>query len=159
MQVFDASSSLYAWDNYPIEQFPKLWEWLGNLVKRQQIVFAAAAFNEIGHKSPECSEWLEANYAFKVSVDNAITKAALDIQTKLGILQDNYGNGVDENDIFVIATAKIKLFGVVSDEAIQSKAPTNIKNSKIPLVCSMNGIQVPCKNFITYLKISGVVFG
>lgn len=159
MRVFDASSTLYAWDNYPIEQFPKVWDWLGNLIGREEIVFAAVAFDEIGHKSPECCVWLDANGAKKISVNNSIAKIALQIQTKLGIFQDDYGPGVDENDIFVIATAKVRKCGVVSDEAVQAIAPKNIKKCKIPLVCSMEGIEVPCIDFVTYFKNSGAIFG
>jgi hypothetical protein len=159
MQVFDASSTLWAWDNYPLAQFPKLWEWIGDLVMREEIVFASVAFEEIGHKAPECCAWLDQRQAKKINVNNAIAQAALAIQAILGIVNDEYGSGVDENDIFVIATAKCLNCSVVSDEAVQALAPKNIKKSKIPLVCSMPGVDVPCKDFIAFLKNSGAVFG
>lgn len=79
MQVFDASSTLFAWDNYPIDQFPKLWDWIANLLTRGEIVFSVVAFVEIGHKSPECCLWLDQNGAQKLPVTNAIVAAALAI--------------------------------------------------------------------------------
>lgn len=30
MLAFDASSIIHGWDNYPIEQFPGLWAWMGD---------------------------------------------------------------------------------------------------------------------------------
>lgn len=159
MQVFDASSTLFAWDNYPIDQFPKLWDWIADLLNRGEIVFSVVAFAEIGHKSPECCLWLDQNGAQKLPVTNAIVAAALVIQAAIGVENGDYGTGVDENDIFVIATAKVHNRTVISDEAVQAVPPLNLKKSKIPLVCSMPVAKVPCKNFVAFFKASGVVFG
>jgi predicted nucleic acid-binding protein len=159
MQVFDASSTLFAWDNYPIAQFPKLWEWIGDLVIRGEIVFSVVAFTEIGHKSPDCCAWLDQHGAQKLPVTNAIVAAALAIQAALGIANGDYGTGVDENDIFVIATAKVHNCTLISDEAVQAVPPLNLKKSKIPLVCSMPVASVSCKNFVAFFKASGAVFG
>jgi hypothetical protein len=159
MQVFDASSTLFAWDNYPVDQFPQLWNWFGNLVQSGEIVFASVAFAEIGHKAPECCTWLDQKGANKLSVNNAIAQVAFTIQASLGIANDDYGTGVDENDIFVIATAKVTNRSLISDEAVQTLAPKNLKKSKIPLVCSMPLVKVPCKNFVSFFKNSGAVFG
>lgn len=43
MLVFDASSALYAWDNYPIEQFPPLWAWLALRIAKGQLTISAVA--------------------------------------------------------------------------------------------------------------------
>ncbi|MEO7496692.1 MAG: DUF4411 family protein [Massilia sp.] len=158
MLVFDASSTLYAWDNYPIHQFPRLWDWLGQLVSRREIAFAAVAYLEIHYKAPDCSAWLEQEKAYTIDVTNAIAQAALAIQRVLGIAHDDYGSGVDENDIFVIATAKTHKCSLVSDEAVQALPPKNKKKYKIPLVCSMPEVGVSCMNFVSFLKQSGAVF-
>lgn len=34
--LMDASSAIYAWDNYPIALFPDLWEWLRNKLKAKK---------------------------------------------------------------------------------------------------------------------------
>jgi Domain of unknown function (DUF4411) len=38
MQVFDASSMIYAWDNYPMRQFPGLWEWMATQIEEKKLV-------------------------------------------------------------------------------------------------------------------------
>ena len=58
MQVFDASSMIYAWDNYPVHQFPGLWDWMASQIKGKQLVMPSVAFEEVEHKAPDCGEWL-----------------------------------------------------------------------------------------------------
>jgi hypothetical protein len=158
MQTFDASSTLYAWDNYPVDQFPGLWKWIGNLIATGEIVFPAVAFTEIGHKAPECCDWLDDQGAQKIAVSNAIAQAALAMKAALEIENDEYGTGVDENDLFVIATAKTLGCTLISDEAIQAPPPQNKKKYKIPAVCAMDVAKVDCLNFVAFFKQSGRVF-
>jgi len=44
MQTFDASSMIYAWDNYPPGQFPGLWEWMGKQIELEEFVMSEVAF-------------------------------------------------------------------------------------------------------------------
>jgi hypothetical protein len=44
MRVFDASSMIYAWDNYPERQFPGLWDWMAKQVEEENIVLPSVAF-------------------------------------------------------------------------------------------------------------------
>jgi hypothetical protein len=158
MLAFDASSTLYAWDNYPLAQFPGIWRWLGELIASGDAVFSSVAFAEIGHKAPECCDWLDAQGAQKLPVNNAIAQAALAIKAGLGIVNDEYGTGVDENDILVIATAKVYNCVLISEEAVQATPPQKMANYKIPLVCTMDAARVECKNFVALFKQSGRVF-
>ena len=72
MQIFDASSMIYAWDNYPIEQFPGLWEWVAIQIEIRNLVISSAAFEEVSHKAPECCSWLKDNDISRLEVTNAI---------------------------------------------------------------------------------------
>jgi hypothetical protein len=58
MQVFDASSMIYAWDNYPIKQFPPLWKWIAQQIKERLLVMPRVAFEEVADKTPDCGDWL-----------------------------------------------------------------------------------------------------
>lgn len=158
MHVFDASSIINAWDNYPIEQFPALWDWIAEQIEEDNLAFPQTAYNEVKKKSPECEAWLKCQSVIKISTDNAIMQEAFRIKELLGILGDNYGAGVGENDLLIIATAKIHNGILVSNESIQTKLPAKLENYKIPAVCNMVSVKVPCVNFITFLKESKSVF-
>lgn len=159
MQVFDASSTIYAWDNYPISQFPPLWAWLAAQVQAGEIAIPSVAFAEVTAKTPDCAAWLEAQGIHKLPVTNAIAQAALAIKGLLSVVNDQYGAGVGENDIFIIATAWVEGHTLVSDEAVQAIPPQVLKKYKIPAVCAMQGVRVTCINFLTFVKQSGAVFG
>ena len=108
MQTFDASSMLYAWDNYPFEQFPPLWNWMAQNLQNGVFTMPRAALDEVKHKSPDCASWLRASSLGILPETNEIVAEALRINTLLGIQNDQYHpKGVDENDILIIATAKI----------------------------------------------------
>ena len=73
MQVLDASSAIYAWDNYPIEQFPPLWKWLGVQVQGKSLTIPAVAFDEVAHIAPDCGEWLKEHDIQRLAIiDSAI---------------------------------------------------------------------------------------
>ena len=67
MQVFDASSMLYAWDNYPVRQFPGLWDWLATQIEENAFVIPSVAFEEIAAKTHECGDWLKDKRVKKTS--------------------------------------------------------------------------------------------
>lgn len=159
MRVFDASSMIYAWDNYPIGQFPPLWEWLASQIESKELVMPSVAFEEVSHKTPECGEWLKDNNLEQLVISNAILQDAKRIKGLLGIVDDNYHpKGVGENDILIIATARQHGAELVSDEERQTTMPQVTSKRKIPAVCVMPTVGVHCINFIEYIKATGEVF-
>ena len=164
MRVFDASSAIYAWDNYPISQFPGLWNWIADQIASELIVIPETVLEEIRHKAPECGQWMSDNGLIIIPVDSRILRVALQIKEVLGISGDQYHpKGVDENDLLVISTAKVLGYCVVSNEAKQhwkkeERLPLRAK-FKIPAVCSLPECNVACMSFVELIKQSGVVFG
>lgn len=158
MQVFDASSMIYAWDNYPLQQFPGLWKWMAGQIALGTLVMPSVALEEVAHKAPECADWLRGNGLQKIDVSNAIIQEAMRIKALLGIVGDAYhAKGVDENDLMIIATASVCHEELVSDESKQ-KNPDLLSKRKIPAICVMPAVAVPCINFIDFIKRSEAVF-
>jgi len=52
MAAFDASSMIHAWDNYPIENFSPLWDWLASEIVSRKIVISQIAYEEVDRKIP-----------------------------------------------------------------------------------------------------------
>lgn len=158
MQVFDASSIIYAWDNYPVDQFPGLWDWIGDKIHRNLIQMPSVAFAEVVHPAPECAAWLEARGLSRIAMTNNILVDALRIKKMLGIVDDKYGGGVGENDLFIIATARAYRTTLVSDERVQPGLPKLMANYKIPAVCAIEAVGVECIGFLEFIKRSKAVF-
>lgn len=98
MQVIDASSIIYGWDNYPPKQFPKLWEWIAEEIKNSELAIPEVAFDEVKNKLPECATWLTKQDISKLPPTNNILKKSINIHKLLHINGANYGKGVGEND-------------------------------------------------------------
>lgn len=159
MQIFDASSMIYAWDNYPLEQFPGLWEWMATQIEVGGLAIPSVAFEEVSHKVPECCEWLKNNNIIRLEVTNLVLHEAKRIKDLIGVVDDGYHpKGVDENDLLIIATARVQQYELISDEAKQRTLPEETKKYKIPVVCNLDNVTIDCFNFIEYIKRSHAVF-
>ena len=159
MHTYDASSFLHAWDNYPIEHFPPLWDWIGDQISDALFTIPRVAFEEVNQKSPECGHWLKDRGIERLQLTNEIIQQAVSIKHLLGIAEDNYqAKGVGENDLFIIATAKIHGCALVSDEAVQLRLPDLLSKCRIPAVCRMPDVNVTCVPFIDVIRQSGAVF-
>lgn len=156
--MFDASSMIYAWDNYPIQQFPGLWEWMASQIQRGMLAMSSIAIEEVEKKTPECGEWLIAVELRHFEINNAVLAESLRIKELLSIVADKYGKGVGENDLLIIATARIAYAEMVSDEKRQNILPAALYNYKIPAVCGLLEVAVPCINFVEYIKRSQQIF-
>lgn len=158
MLVIDASSIVYAWDNYPSTLFPQLWLWLEEACADGNLCIPKPALEEVGHVSPDCHAWLLASGISVLPITNAVLVEATRIKTQLGIANDQYHpTGVDENDLLIIATARTQGCQLISNEAAQPSLPNDQKRYKIPAVC-MKHAPPPCLNFLGYLRQTGAIF-
>lgn len=133
MQVFDASSMIYAWDNYPLRQFPGLWEWMAVQINERKLVMLEVAFDEVASKTPDCGAWLNTQDLEQLEISNEIMQDAMRIKGLLRIVNDNYNaKGVGENDLFIISTAKAHNGVLVSDEEKQANPPQTPPKGKFP---------------------------
>ena len=158
MRMFDASSTIYGWDNYPLAQFPGLWDWLRSQINAELITLSETAYQEVCSKTPDCGQWLKDTGLTVVANTPATLQEATQIKTLLNIVGDDYGGGVGENDLLIIASAKIEGATLVSDEKKQQILPADRRNYKIPAVCAYLNSAVPCENFLEYIKSSAQSF-
>jgi len=159
MLAFDASSIIHAWDNYPEKQFPALWKWISDNIERGEFVMAQIAFEEVKKKSPDCATFLKNAALKQVNMSNTIVQEAVRIKGRLGIVNEEYHpDGVGENDIYIIATAKVRKLDLVSEEGRQATQPRENRRLKVPRVCGLPDVGVKCINFIELIRTSNEVF-
>lgn len=157
---FDASSIIYAWDEYPINNFPAFWEWVATQIAAGSCRISEVALDEVEHKYPECAKWLKENSITRIGLTDEILNQANDIKVLLDIEEEAYGKGVDEKDLLIIATAKLESVTLLTQEQRQPIEPSRLKkNCKIPAVCEMPEVNVPHQNVREWILASGEVFG
>lgn len=151
MYTFDASSIIYAWENYPIDIFPSLWLWMEERVAIGEFTMPEPAYAECMKNCPDCETWLSCCNIQRHGLNNNILHNALTIKGSLHITDDYHKKGVGENDILIISTAKDKRLNLVSNEEPQSQVPKILAKCKIPLVCRMPLVSVKCLSFLALL--------
>ncbi|WP_084220835.1 MULTISPECIES: DUF4411 family protein [Pseudoxanthomonas] len=159
MLVIDASAIVHAWDNYPIGIFPPLWGWLEEGFKNGDLCIPQPAMTEVEHVAPDCAAWLRQVGLKVLPITNDVLRYAQLIKDGLGISNDQYHpDGVDENDILIIAVGRVFGAQLVSNESRQPTLPSNKKKYKIPAVC-VHILPPPCISFLDLVKGSGRTFG
>lgn len=159
MRAFDASSILHAWDNYPIEVFPPVWDWLAEEIQSSAVVISDTALEEVGHRNEACRDWIKDVPIQRIDTDQEVLLVAEHIKQSLGIKGELYHpKGVDENDLLIVASAYCHSHELITNEAVQNKLPAKRWRYKIPAVCQMESVAVPCTSFLGYVMASGVVF-
>ena len=152
MPLLDASAVLDLWKNYPIGQFPTVWSWFQTEVQKGNLTIPSVALTEVGHRDMACRTTLKGYGIVEQGIGNREALAATAIKSSLGITNDAYGGGVDENDIFIISIAKVLGVELITNEIRQQDLPNQMKRYKIPAV------SVPTLNMLEYIIRSGTVF-
>lgn len=160
VRVLDASAIIHAWDNYPFAQLTGLWDWLTKEIKSHELTTPSVALEEVGHKAPECAQWLKSAAILKLPMSEAVVMSAMAIKQATGVVNDqHHTKSVDESDLFIIAAAKVHGAELTSNEARQFGAQVGAREYKIPAVCDMPWVGVPSLNFLEYIQRSQAVFG
>ena len=155
----DASGIIHSWDNYPIANFPPFWDWIAAEIAANNFAICDVALEEVGHNSPECAEWLKNRGIRKIPLTEDILLRAAELKDLLGIAAENYhADGVDENDLFIIAAAAIEADMLLTEESRQPTLPVNRARYKIPAVCEMDDVGVTSTNVRELIISSGMVF-
>lgn len=156
---FDASAIIHAWDNYPIANFPPFWTWISHEIADDRFAISDVAFDEVDNKAPECAKWLKEKKIRKIVLTNEILISAGECKLLLGIVAENYHpNGVGENDLLIIAAAKIENTILITEESRQNILPIDKRKYKIPAVCGIDDIGVTSKNIRELITESSKVF-
>lgn len=134
----DSDAVINAWRDYhyPIEHFPKIWDWIEAMGRNGVAGMSEVVFKELERGGDECFKWFKKRkQLFVYPHDNNIQK---ELQRLVNSC-NNFGliTGKNEGDPFVVALAIVKDCLVVTNESMSN----NLNGPKVPDVCRAEGIQ------------------
>jgi hypothetical protein len=129
----DTSSLIAAWqERYPIENFPKFWDRMDDLIKDGRLISPIEVFNEIKKRSDDLHDWL------KNRKEDIFRELDDEVQIEVANVLQRFPRLVGDRklrtsaDPFVIALARITGHQLVTEEK-----PTGSPNRpNIPDVCA-----------------------
>ncbi|CAN5237908.1 DUF4411 family protein [soil metagenome] len=147
----DSDAAINAWRDYPIENFPKIWDWIEQMGKNGVAGMSEVVFQELEKGGDECFDW------FKQRKEHFVYPNDEEVQRELERLVNSYNNfgiitGKNEGDPFVVALAIVKDCTVVTNESMSN----NMNGPKVPDVCRAEGIQ--WIKFVDVIRREGVTF-
>jgi len=156
----DANVFITAWfETYPPRIFSPLWKKLATYTDDIELirpVFAEIDTIQSQHRRLSIEKkrelyplrfWMDGCGFNVIDIDGAIENLSISMEKEYEISEMTKGAG--QNDITLIAYAKIYGMTVVTLEAQQKQKPGKKSNCKIPIICSEQGIR--CINFIEFL--------
>lgn len=160
----DANVFIDPWfRDYPPHIFPTLWTSISKY--KGEFIIIKEIFNEID-PPPKLTidlkemktkyplrAWLIENGINPISINNKIETASLILERKYQIGSGNT-KGASQNDMLLIAYAKLHNTVLVTLEGYQNQRPGKKKNYKIPIICEDEGVE--WINYVTFLDRLGI---
>lgn len=143
-----------AWqERYPIENFPKFWDRVDDLIKERRLVSPVEVFLETKKRSDELHGWLKARKAdVFFELDDDVQREAVNVLARFPRLVGDKKLNTSA-DPFVIALALVQGVPVVTEE----KLTGSDRRPHIPDVCAAFGVE--CKSLLDMIRSEKWVVG
>ncbi len=133
----DTSSLIAAWQElYPIENFPRLWGKIEELIKAKRLVSPVEVLHEISKRSDDLHKWLKERGDMFRELDEAVQIAGAKVLAQFPRLVGEKKLRTSA-DPWVIAVASVENLKVVTQE----KPTGSVARPNIPDVCAAMNIQ------------------
>ena len=147
----DSDVLIQAWRDYPIDNFPPVWDKLEELGANDSLGMSELILDELKRGGDKLYDWAKCQES-----DLVIPTSDL-IDEEVSYLVNNYNNfgiitGKNEADPFVVAVAKAHSCSVVTNE----RRSGSLNGPKIPDVCLEEDI--PWIRFVDIIKRENLVF-
>ena len=144
---FDSSALIESWnDLYPLDVFPKIWEYLSDAIDNGHVVSHLTVIKELEFYDDKLKEWVKQRKKLEFQPDESVQKLASEIQNRFPkIVRPSAIVGADP---FVIALAKLHGLTVVSEEQLTNSQSKN--EGKIPYVCEKSDVKHI--NFLGFMR-------